>query len=464
MRLFITRTYSALSFLFLLIIILMTINTTAQTPLIFTPAANDVAKLKSLAGDFEKRFNNETASLSSDNKKELLQIYKERWEEIKNIFDNKEIYTSPKAQQYLDALVAEIKIANPALQSLNYNCFFARTGVPNASYIGEGIILFNIGLFNKLQNESQVAFVLCHEISHFYLHHTENRINKYVALINSNDFQKELQKIKKTEFKQREELEKLMKGISFNSSRHSRDHESQADSMALEFMHNTKFDIKESLTALALLDSIDEDKFETEAYLEKLFNSKDYPFQKKWVAKEVGLLGATAQIEIDKALTDSLKTHPDCMVRVKTLQPMVNQYLTSTIKNISDQQAFQELKKTFSYEIIEYYFEKENYTKSLFYTLQLLQQNPSDPFLITQTGKIFNSFYSAQKNHRLGKVIEMPSPYQGSNYNLLLQFVQNLYLKDYSQISYNFLKQYSPSLNYYTSFNNIYNTSIQISQ
>lgn len=455
-----------LSFLFKIIFsaitILTTVNCIAQSTFIFTPAGDDEAKLKSLTADLEKRYSSATANVTSEYKKDLLEIYKSQWDNVKTKFDKKEIYTAPEAQQYLDKLVAEIKNSNPVLQSIPINCFFIRTAIPNASYIGEGVIVFNMGLFNKLANESQAAFVLCHELSHLYLHHSENSFNRYVALLNSDNFQKELKKIKNSEYGKREELEKLLKGLSFNSSRHSRDHESEADSMALKFLSNTRFNIGESLTALALLDSIDADNFNTEACLQKLFDAKEYPFQKKWLVKESGLLGGHAELETDKAIADSLKTHPDCMQRVKMLEPMVKQYGNrSAAKNVISESTFQQLQKTFSYEIIEYYFTSEQYTKSLFYTLQLIQKNPSDPYLITQIGKIFNSFYTAQKSHTLGKVIDLPSPYCSPNYNQLLQFVQNLYQDDFAQIGFNFLKPYSPALETYTPFKNTYNSSLK---
>jgi hypothetical protein len=61
-------------------------------------------------------------------------------------------------------------------------------------------------------------------------------------------------------------------------------------------------------------------------------------------------------------------------------------------------------------------------------------------------------------------LIDLPSPYYPANYNLLLQFVQNLYLEDLSSISYHFLKQYYAQLNYYAPFTNAYNTSKQITE
>ncbi len=429
----------------------------------FTPAIENDAQLKSISSSLEKRYQQDIALLPSENKKELVKIYKQRWDNIQDKFDKKEIYTDAHAQQYLDAIIAEIVKANPLLKKKEFKCYFSRSGIPNAAYLGEGLIVFNMGLFSRLNNESQAAFVLCHELAHFYLNHSENSIQKYVATLNSDEVQKQLRNIKKTEYGKRPELEKLLKGLTFDTRRHGRDHESSADSMGVEFLRNTRFDIAESLTALALLDSIDTDTLKTDVVLQSLFNAKEYPFKKRWIAKEEGLLGGHAQLKKDESFADSLKTHPDCKLRIKILEPAVLKYQSgSSSKNIIDKVKFEELKNIFRYEVIEYDFTSDNYTKSLQHTIELLQANPSDPYLVSQIGKILNGFFDAQKNHTLGKITELPAPYFEPNYNLLLQFVQNLFLEDYAAISYYFLKQYTPQMDIYPPFKSAFNKSIQI--
>lgn len=234
--------------------------------------------------------------------------------------------------------------------------------------------------------------------------------------------------------------------------------------MGIEFLRNTRFDISESLTALALLDSVDTDTMDTEKILRKFFNAKEYPFQNRWIEKEQGLLGGHAQLKQDQGIADSLKTHPDCKLRIQALMPMVLKYQSSptSLKNVVDKVKFDELRKIFSYEIIEYAFLSDDYTKSLQYTMDLLSSNPSDPYLVTQIGKIFIGFYKAQKNHTLGKVSVLPAPFFDPQYNLLLQFVQNLYVEDYATVAYYFLKPYAPQMQDYFAFKNIYNQSIQI--
>ncbi|CAL1518710.1 M48 family metallopeptidase [Chitinophaga sp. MM2321] len=449
---------------FLTCCLFFAITANAQS-LVFDPAPQSESKLKSLEQQFEAHYKASLEQLPAKNKKEYVSLYGQRWENIKSKLDKKEIYTAAFAQQYLDDLVQVIVKANPLLQQHPIHCYFSRSGVPNASYIGEGIILFNMGLFNELENESQVAFVLCHELAHYYLQHSENGIARYVNTMNGKDMQVELRKIKASEFKKREQLEKLVRGITFNSRRHSRDHEAEADSMGLVFMQHTRFSLEGALTALTLLDTIDVDTMDTAAQLEQLFNAKDYPFRKRWIAKKEGLLGGHAKLEQDKEPGDSLKTHPDCKLRIKLLAPYVKANQNDNrVLNITDKMKFDSLRHAFKYEVIVYAYENDNYTRSLYYTLSMLQESPGDPYLVTQVGKILNSCYDAQKSHTLGKRAELPSPGNPANYNVLLQMIQNLYLEEFPAISFHYLTPFYSQLNSYTAFVREYNKAKQLIQ
>src|SRR6185437_4156873 len=229
----------------------------------FVPVPADASLLNKLSDGYQLDYKEESTHLPSENKKDYQDIYDERWKSIKERFDKQEIYTDPAAQAYLDALVTEIVSRNPVLKATPFHCYFSRSYVPNAEYIGEGIILINMGLFDRLSDESQVAYILCHEISHFILHHQENSIAKQVETLNSPEFQAKLKAIQHSQFNKRAGVEGLVKGFAFDSRRHSRDHEAQADSMAVVLMRATRFDLNGALTTLALLDTVDKDDFNT---------------------------------------------------------------------------------------------------------------------------------------------------------------------------------------------------------
>jgi len=449
------RTNYFLSLPLLFFVTLFSQKIIAQTDSFFVATKNDSLFFSADFKQIEDRYKKFTEEIKGDCKKEYKEIYKKQFESIKCYFTEKKLLTNAKVQAYLNQLLKEIVDNNIELQAAPINIFFSKTEIPNAFYTGNNTIIFNSGLFHLLQNESQAAFVLCHELSHFYLKHIESKIEKYVTAVNSEEFQKELRKIKNAEFRQKEKLEKLALGLTFDTRKHSRFKESEADSMAVVFMAKTKFDNTEAINLLSLLDTLDKDNFNAEINLKTTFNSGDYPFKKSWLEKEEGLLGGHAKIKEDEEMADSLKTHPDCKKRIEIIKPILERYKQKySQKSFVNVNLFTQLQTQLQLENISYYVEKKYGTTALYYCLKAIDKNPknSNPFLITTIGSLFNDFYNSQKKHQLNRIAAMPSPEYNSSLNLVLQFIQNLDLNDYVNIGYNFLKKYQPQFQQYPVF------------
>ncbi|UYQ94493.1 M48 family metalloprotease [Chitinophaga horti] len=429
----------------------------------FLPVITDSVYLKAQAGSYGDRYKQRMKLLPSKHRNDYQEIYNSRWEHVQQVFDKREIYTDKKAMAYMDRLLTTILQANPQLDASNIKGYFSRSAVPNASYIGEGIFLFNLGLLDKMENESQVAFVICHELAHYYLQHSENSIRTYVETVNSPEMQRELKNIKRSEYGRNARLDKLAKGIRFNSRRHSRDHEAEADSMAIVLLKRSPFAASEGLTALALLDRIDSSSVDMATCLPKTFDAAAYPFKPKWIAKSSGLLGGHATLKRDAAMADSLKTHPDCSQRIKLLAPAVNGD-TKTSKNPLDATTFAELRARAGREAVAFTWENKQYTNCLYLLLEQLQHKPADPYLVTQMGQVFNAWHAAQRSHTLSRYTDSPSPYNDPNYNTLAQFVQNLYLEDVAAVGYHYLAKFQSQLSQHAPYNETLKESTRILQ
>lgn len=438
--------------------------THAQDNTYYTPMKDDPALHRQWMTATEQRYKNDVAALNGRYKKDFEALYKERWENIRRMYSEKEIITAGHAATYLQELAKAIIQANPALGSLDTRIVFSRAWWPNASSMGEGTIIVNIGLFNRLRNESQAAFVLCHELAHLYLNHSNKSIERYVNTINSQEFQKELKRIKQSEYQKNQRAEALLKNLAFRSRRHSREHEHEADSLAVEWLRNTFFDIREALTCLALLDSADSDKHNTDPALEQVFHFQEYPFQARWVKKEESLFSALAarHEEESKPERDSLKTHPDCTNRIKKLEASVaSWYKAGSRLFVINESLFNQLQQEFDYEIIEHCFRTGNISRSLYYSLQMLPERRNDPYLVTNIGRCLNELYKAQKAHTLSKIVDLPAPYHDKKYDKLLRFIQELRLKDIAAISYYFLLPWQKAFTVHEEFATVFNTSKQ---
>ena len=142
-----------------------------------------------------------------------------------------------------------------------------------------------------LNNEAELAFVLCHELAHYYLDHSNQAIKKHIETINSEEFKKEIARLKKLEYRVMQQLEALLKPLFLNNRRHSRENESEADKYAFTFMKNAGYDCGAIKSCLDLFDRIDDTSIYKPIDLQHTFNFNNYPFRKKWIQKESVLFG-----------------------------------------------------------------------------------------------------------------------------------------------------------------------------
>jgi hypothetical protein len=401
---------------------------------------------KSFLEGVAQRYQQDLVSLGGENKKYLAGIYKERYDLIRERFTEHEVLSDKGAQDYLQALVQEVFRGNPGLKAEGLRIAFSRSFYANASSMGEGTILFNIGLFHRLDNEAQAAFVLCHELAHYFLDHSNQNIHQYVATVYSADFQKKLKDIKRSDYGQNSQLETLGKNLLFKNRRHSRQFEQAADSMAVELLKNTRFDVREALGCLAILDSADKDKNKSTLHLEQQFHFPSFTFKKSWLESDDLVFGSRKD-EKTAPEEDSLKTHPDCSNRIAVLKDRVARYAQPGMRPfVVDEARFKQLKTGFDFEVVEYSFQSRQFSRSLYYALQGLRTYPSDPYLATMVGKCLNELYAHQKRYELGKVVDLPNPRFSEEYNSLLRMVQNLRLQEVAALSYHFLKQRETAL------------------
>ena len=75
---------------------------------------------------------------------------------------------------FLKSVHAKIVAANPDLAATAV--ILTSEPVPNAFSVGDGTLVVYTGLISELDNEDQLAFVLCHELAHYALHHATRQL------------------------------------------------------------------------------------------------------------------------------------------------------------------------------------------------------------------------------------------------------------------------------------------------
>lgn len=392
-------------------------------------------------------------ALTGEYKKDYKEIYESRFKQIATILQSSSVVTDPEVHQYLQSLLKNITDANTELKPLKLRLFFSRDASPNAYSMGEGTIVINAGLMIFLNNEAELVFVLCHELSHYYLDHTNKAIKKNVEMVNNEAFKKELKRLSKQEYRVGQQLDVLLKDITFSSRQHSRTNETEADRQAYQFMKNTGYDCNGITTCLQTLDKVDDFLFNKPLHLEQLFNFSNYPFKKKWIQNESVIFGQmsndNSQLTIKEK--DSLKTHPDCDKRILLLKDSVMKSNTGQLFLVNELY-FKQLKRDFFIEMTEQLYRDDYLTRNLYYNLLMLQKGENLPFAIYSIARALNKIYISQKQHQLGMITEKEDRAYPMEYNLLLRMFDRLRLDEIAELSFQFCSYYQSQMNGYKEF------------
>lgn len=418
---------------------LIFVSTLSSAQVSFLPARTTASRAIGLTKKMDARLERDLEKLPKKNNAEYKKLYTERAEDMKLRVSEGHFLQDSVWTNWFGGILEEIWRGNPSLPKSEISLFLARYPEPNASCHGEGSLVFNLGLLPFLDDESQVAFVLCHEIAHHTQNHVNQAIGQYVETLYGEETQRQLKEISKSEFGKTQKALALMKSFAYGSGRHSRFKESEADSLAIVYLSRTRYNPATALRTLAILDRLDSVQWPAIPY-KTLFHAQQFPFQDAWLAEKRNSLSAAAATPSKSNWdVDSLKTHPDCRKRMA---------LTETwLKNIpgaaqaaflQDQALFENLKKRSAFEVTEGLYQSESYGRCLFRTLVLLQQYPDDAYLNAMVVKCMYEIHNFQKDHELRHVLELPAPDNDPEYNRFLRFMNQFRLRDLAQVTYFF--------------------------
>ena len=380
-------------------------------------------------------------------KKDYEEIYKTHFEQIEKIIDGKSAITAKEPHAYLQQVVTKIIKANPVLIADELRIFFTRDWWPNAYSMGDGSIAINAGLVIHMHNEAELAFVLCHELAHYYRAHTLQSVDNYVSVTNSPAFQNRLKELSKQQYGVNKELEKLSLNLIFNSRHHSRSKETEADLQAFIFFKNTGYNANGIVSLLQLLDTVDKATVFPKLNVQTILNFEGYPFKKKWIQEESAIFAKIqTQTADDKAKeVDSFKTHPDCVVRIATLKDSVSTHTTGK-DFLVDENYFQKLKEELLLEMIEHTYQSDNLSRNLYYNLQLLQQQKQSNLAAYFIVRDLNKLYEQQKKHKAGLLVDTENKFYAEDYNQLLRLLNRIRLDELAQMTRAFCNRYLSSL------------------
>ncbi len=162
-------------------------------------------------------------------------IEKEMFQAIDAIFSERDAqeldYELLMLRDYVDSIVQYV---NPlADTSLTITVYIEESPIVNASMYPDGRMQINLGLLQLLDNEAELAYVICHELAHFILRH---------ALRSQLD-RDSIRSSPRITFNKRRALSRAF-------GEYSQGHEKEADALGVVILGDTDYSLNAALTSL----------------------------------------------------------------------------------------------------------------------------------------------------------------------------------------------------------------------
>ena len=216
------------------------------------------------------------------------------------------LYGDPMSD-FVEAVGQKLLAANDRgdlMESLRF--YVLKSNEVNAYATSNGVVIVTVGLLSRIENESQLAFILAHEIQHFIQRHSLKQ------------------------FKHRKTRRVRVRGVAGDSDlkdvyQFSKENEMEADEKGFEMMVRSGYDLLEGVFVFDMLKYGDYPFMEAKLALDS-FEFGEYVFPK--TLKDAVNLGVnSAEIEDGKYLEglgdDDNSTHPSLDRRVVRLRDMI---------------------------------------------------------------------------------------------------------------------------------------------
>ncbi|WP_439882752.1 M48 family metalloprotease [Pontibacter sp. MBLB2868] len=333
---------------------------------------------------------------------------------------------------FIQSIYSNIIVANKELAGTKL--VLSRNPKENAYAMANGTIFFNIGLLAKLENESQIAFVLCHELAHIKLNHMDQSIREFLDVIHDKSFKKQLNQVSKEKYNRNAKMGNLLEELSLGHLFHSRSLEKEADSLGYVLLSRTRYRSAEAYTALQVLKNIDDNIPPNEVNFSAFLSCEDFnsdTFQKQ--KNSSSIFDITTDDSPFSASPDTLKTHPDIEKRLAYMQELIQSMPASNNSNRDGVSV--KIKDVCQRELVQSWFDSKNYDFALYNALLLLKDNPESAYLKSM---VVLCLYELKRHlllHQFAEIMQVESDYHSESFNRLIKFLNSLNTSDYKPLS-----------------------------
>lgn len=309
---------------------------------------------------FDPKTDAEKAAAQQDLLEEKLatEMYLESNYQLNNLLHSGEVYVNDEFTAFLETMLAKMLPALPELKD-QIRIIATRNPEPNAYCLPNGVIVVNVGLICLLENSSQLASVLAHEISHYKKQHALKKQKSGTEIIENENISS--------------------KAGLFRLLQFSREFEFEADAAGLTFLTRTPFDAREASKALLRLKS--ESKDTMTQTLSQIFNTDIFTVDTTFFSKKLMKSELKKSVRKNKSIItgneESSETHPDVEKRALALNEILNSlnYVPVTAEL---EKEYQQIRHKAIFEVCVNSYNGSDYLNSLHQSLLILEKEPEN--------------------------------------------------------------------------------------
>ncbi len=292
-----------------------------------------------------------------DNDKMLKTVYLTQANyEIEKIVKSGNTLINDEVTNYLNKVVDVVLKNNPTLRN-ELHIFTLKSPIVNAYSYDKGYIFLDIGLISQAETEAQLAYILCHEISHYTKKHN---INGYV-----ND-----KKIDNKNYNGKNREDKLIEKCQY-----SKETESEADIEGFKLFEQTNYNFKQAEKAFDVLQYAHL-PFELIEFQKQFFENEHYKLPAGYFLKEV------SSIRNNSNEDDTKHTHPNTAKRKQAIADLIaNRNNTGKVNEILGKEQFEYIRDLARMELCRLYLKNRDYQSALYAAYILAKKYPNNEYV-----------------------------------------------------------------------------------
>ncbi len=276
--------------------------------------------------------------------------------EIERIVKSGNALVNDEVSKYINE-VADVILRDNAQLRKDLKIFALKSSVVNAHSYDKGFIFVNIGLIAQLESEAQLAYVLCHEITHYTKRH---QINGYVEF---------------------EKIDRMNESGSNNEERYvekcqySKEQESEADMEGFRLFERSPYNLKQAEKVFDVLQYAHL-PFELVEFKKSFLETPGFSFPQSYFLKEVSAIKDNSNED------DTKMTHPNTKKRKQAIAELVaSRDNSGRVKAVVSQERFEYVRDLARMELCRLYLKDRDYPNALYAAYILHDKYPDNEYL-----------------------------------------------------------------------------------